>query len=83
MFSCRWSCCIGDSVIYKVRSQLKPFLNSSKAEMFTVGLVVLNTFVLALEKEPKTPEFDEFLNVSNNVRLSNCRFNRIGRFHTF
>ena len=68
MFSCRWSCCIGDGVIYKVRSQLKLLLSNSKAEMFIAALVILNTFVLALEKEPKTPAFDEFLNVSNIVR---------------
>ena len=43
------------------------FFLSSTAEMLTVGLVILNTLVMALEHEPKTDSFDEFLDIANNV----------------
>jgi len=46
---------------------MSTFFSNSTAEMLTVGLVILNTLVMALEQEPKSEAFNDFLNISNNV----------------
>ena len=44
--------------------------NTSVGEKLIVIVVILNTLVMALEKEPKSKQYDMFLNVSNIVSFN-------------
>lgn len=63
----RWECCVGDNSICRARERMRDFFLGSKAEMITVVLVVLNTFCMAMEQEPKTERLNNFLINSNYV----------------
>nr|XP_039249115.1 sodium channel protein type 4 subunit alpha B-like [Styela clava] len=62
-----WKCCVGESFLCAARSKLKRIFVHPNAEMAVVGLVILNTLFMALEKEPKGPEYANFLTMSNIV----------------